>query len=229
MNYFPFYYDITGKAFLIIGGGRTALEKADRLRRFTQDIIVVAPETAIEGVRVIRREYREEDLALGDYVIAATGIPQVDRRVAADCRRRGIPVNTVDDRENCDFIFPGIVKRGDLIVAVSTSGTSPAYAMQLRKEIEEILPGRIESILTRMGSLRSRMAERIGDQKIRAAAYKRILALLIASDNSAGDEEIDAVLSEMIAAGDEEIDAVLSEMIAAGTGTQPGQSAADHL
>ena len=214
MNYFPFYYDITGKAFLIIGGGRTALEKADRLRRFTQDIIVVAPETAIEGVRVIRREYREEDLALGDYVIAATGIPQVDRRVAADCRRRGIPVNTVDDRENCDFIFPGIVKRGDLIVAVSTSGTSPAYAMQLRKEIEEILPGRIESILTRMGSLRSRMAERIGDQKIRAAAYKRILALLIASDNSAGDEEIDAVLSEMIAAG---------------TGTQPGQSAADHL
>lgn len=203
MNYFPFYYDITGKTFLIIGGGRTAREKADRLRRFTQDIIVVAPETAIEGVRVIRREYREEDLSLGDYVIAATGIPQVDRRVAADCRRRGIPVNTVDDRENCDFIFPGIVKRGDLIVAVSTSGTSPAYAMQLRKEIEEILPGRIESILTRMGSLRSRMAERIGDQKIRAAAYKRILALLIASDNAAGDEEIDAVLSEMIAAGDE--------------------------
>lgn len=201
MNYFPFYYDITGKTFLIIGGGRVAREKADRIRRFTQNIIVVAPETAIEGVRIIRREYREEDLSLGDYVIAATGIRDVDRKVASDCRSRGIPVNTVDDQAYCDFIFPGIVKRGDLVVAVSTSGTSPAYAMQLRKEIEEILPEGIDSILARMGALRSKTAERIGDQKLRAAAYKRILALLIASDNAAGDEEIDAVISELIAAG----------------------------
>ena len=139
MSYFPFYTNISNKTFLIIGGGTVALEKVDRLRRFTDSIIVIAPLTEIKGmevktpirgadrVQILRREYREEDLPLGDYVVAATGIREVDRRVAEDCRRRKIPVNIVDDQAYCDFIFPGIVKRGPLTVAISTSGTSPAY------------------------------------------------------------------------------------------------------
>ena len=152
MSYFPLYLDITNKTFLIIGGGPVALEKVSRLRRFTEDIIVIAPQTQIEGTRtaqpqkgagevqILCREYREEDLVLGDFVVAATGIREVDRKVAADCRRRGVPVNVVDDQEYCDFIFPSIVKRDSLTIAISTSGTSPAYAMQLRKEIEQMLP-----------------------------------------------------------------------------------------
>ena len=110
---------------------------------------MIAPQTQIEGTRtaqpqkgagevqILCREYREEDLVLGDFVVAATGIREVDRKVAADCRRRGVPVNVVDDQEYCDFIFPSIVKRDSLTIAISTSGTSPAYAMQLRKEIEQ--------------------------------------------------------------------------------------------
>ena len=137
MSYFPLYLDITNKTFLIIGGGPVALEKVSRLRRFTEDIIGAGE------VQILCREYREEDLVLGDFVVAATGIREVDRKVAADCRRRGIPVNVVDDQEYCDFIFPSIVKRDSLTIAISTSGTSPAYAMQLRKEIEQILPDQI--------------------------------------------------------------------------------------
>ena len=147
MSYFPFYFDITDKTFLIIGGGPVAREKVNRLRRFTENIIVIAPETEIEGtctenpcrcageVQILCKEYGEEDLALGDYVVAATGIREVDRKVAGDCRGRGIPVNVVDDQAYCDFIFPSIVKRDSLTVAISTFGTSPAYAMQLRKEM----------------------------------------------------------------------------------------------
>ena len=133
MGYFPFYYDITGRTFLVIGGGKVAEEKVERLRRFTDAIIVIAPRTQIRGVRILRREYRGEDLALGDFVVAATGIRELDRKIAEQCRERGIPVNTVDDQAYCDYIFPSIIKRGDLTVAISTSGTSPAYAMQLRK------------------------------------------------------------------------------------------------
>lgn len=202
MSYFPFYTNISNKTFLIIGGGTVALEKVNRLRRFTDSIIVIAPNTEIEGietedplrgadkVQILRREYREEDLSLGDYVVAATGIREVDRRVAEDCRSRKIPVNVVDDQEYCDFIFPGIVKRGPLTVAISTSGTSPAYAMQLRRELEEILPERIEEILERMGEIRGEVAARVSDQKTRAAVYKRILAALIESENGLTNEEL---------------------------------------
>ena len=163
---------------------------------------MIAPQTQIEGTRtaqpqkragevqILCREYREEDLVLGDFVVAATGIREVDRKVAADCRRRGVPVNVVDDQEYCDFIFPSIVKRDSL----STSGTSPAYAMQLRKEIEQILPDQIGPILTRMGGLRGEVSARIPDQKARAAAYRQLLAELIASDNHMSDEEISRII-----------------------------------
>lgn len=209
MSYFPFYLDISGKTFLIIGGGPVALEKVNRLRRFTQDIIVIAPQTQIEGepvetpqrcagkVQILCKEYSEEDLDLGEYVVAATGIREVDRRVATDCRRRGIPVNTVDDQEYCDFIFPSIVKRDSLTVAISTFGCSPAYAMQLRKEIEVILPDEIGEILTRMGNLRSTVSARITDQKVRAATYKKILAEMIDSENKLTDEEIESLIEMM--------------------------------
>ena len=209
MSYFPFYFDITDKTFLIIGGGSVAREKVNRLRRFTENIIVIAPETEIEGTRtenpcrcagevqILCKEYGEEDLALGDYVVAATGIREVDRKVAGDCRGRGIPVNVVDDQAYCDFIFPSIVKRDSLTVAISTFGTSPAYAMQLRKEIEMILPDQIGPILTRMGNLRGEVSERVTDQKARAAAYRIILAALIESENRLTDEEIEEMIEEM--------------------------------
>ena len=209
MSYFPFYFDITDKTFLIIGGGPVAREKVNRLRRFTENIIVIAPETEIAGTRtenpcrcagevqILCKEYGEEDLALGDYVVAATGIREVDRKVAGDCRGRGIPVNVVDDQAYCDFIFPSIVKRDSLTVAISTFGTSPAYAMQLRKEIEMILPDQIGPILTRMGNLRGEVSERVTDQKARAAAYRIILAALIESENRLTDEEIEEMIEEM--------------------------------
>ena len=209
MSYFPFYLNITNKTFLIIGGGPVALEKVNRLRRFTEDIIVIAPQTKIEGavvetpqrcagkVQILCKEYSEEVLPLGDYVVAATGIREVDRQVATDCRRHGIPVNTVGDQEYCDFIFPSIVKRDSLTVAISTFGTSPAYAQQLRKEIEVILPDQIGPILTRMGNLRGEVSARITSQKARAAAYRKILAALIESENRLTDSEIREMIEMM--------------------------------
>ena len=134
---------------------------------------------------------------LADFVVAATGVREVDRRVAGDCRRRGIPVNVVDDQEYCDFIFPSIVKRDSLTVAISTFGTSPAYAMQLRKEIEMIIPDRIGPILDRMGKLRSAVSGRIPDQKARAAVYRKILSELIESENRLKDEEIEQIIEMM--------------------------------
>lgn len=202
MSYFPFYTNIHNKTFMIIGGGTVALEKVNRLRRFTASMIVIAPHTEIEGrevevprhsadyVQILRREYRADDLAFADYVVAATGIREVDRGVADDCRKRKIPVNVVDDQAYCDFIFPSIVKRGPLTIAISTSGTSPAYAMQLRRELDEMLPDEIEAILDRMGEIRADVSARVSEQKTRAALYKKILARLIETGNTLPQADI---------------------------------------
>ena len=202
MSYFPFYTNIHNKTFMIIGGGTVALEKVNRLRRFTASMIVIAPHTEIEGrevevprrsadyVQILRREYRADDLAIADYVVAATGIREVDRGVADDCRKRKIPVNVVDDQAYCDFIFPSIVKRGPLTIAISTSGTSPAYAMQLRRELDEMLPDEIEAILDRMGEIRADVSARVSEQKTRAVLYKKILARLIETGNTLPQADI---------------------------------------
>jgi siroheme synthase-like protein len=165
-------------------------------------MIVIAPHTEIEGrevevprrsadyVQILRREYRADDLAFADYVVAATGIREVDRGVADDCRKRKIPVNVVDDQAYCDFIFPSIVKRGPLTIAISTSGTSPAYAMQLRRELDEMLPDEIEAILDRMGEIRADVSARVSEQKTRAALYKKILARLIETGNTLPQADI---------------------------------------
>ena len=160
---------------MIIGGGNVAADKILRLKRFTDRIIVVAPETEIEGVRVIRKEYDSGDLALGDYVVAAVGEREIDRQIARDCRAEGIPVNVVDDIEYCDFIFPSIVKKGKLTVAISTSGSSPLYARMLRQQLEEMLPENIEQVLDEMQELRERTAEDVADQKERARIYREAL------------------------------------------------------
>jgi siroheme synthase-like protein len=126
-------------------------------------------------VRVIRKEYDSGDLALGDYVVAAVGVRDIDRQIAQDCRAAGIPVNVVDDIEFCDFIFPSIVKRGKLTVAISTSGSSPLYARMLRQQLEEMLPENIEQVLDEMQELRERTVEEVADQKERARIYKKAL------------------------------------------------------
>lgn len=184
MTYFPFFADITDKTFLIIGGGKVAADKILRLRRFTDRMIVIAPETDIEGIRIIRKEYDSADIHLGDYVVAATGIRELDRKIASDCRKAGIPVNVVDDIEYCDFIFPSIIKRGNLSVAISTAGSSPLYARMLRQEIEAMLPEDIEQVLDQMQALRERTMKETGDQKERAEIYRRALLELLAKEDA---------------------------------------------
>lgn len=114
-------------------------------------------------VEVIRREYRTEDLDEVDYVIAATGIREINDKVCREAKQRRIPVNVVDDPENCDFIFPSVVRRGRMVVGVSTGGAGPRVAVRLRKQIEEMLPGDIEEILDILARERIRAKKEIPD------------------------------------------------------------------
>lgn len=197
MKVFPIFEVIDRKTFLVIGGGDVARRKVERLRQFTDRILVIAEKTDMEdsdGVRVLRRPLDLTDLELGDFVIAATDDRELNKHIAEYCRSSRIPVNVVDDPGLCTFLFPAVVKKGDLTIGISTGGTSPAYAQLMRKTLERNLPDHIDDILERMGQLRKEVPEQVPEQSRRARCYREILSELLVRNNQVGEDEIDAII-----------------------------------
>jgi len=158
----PMFMKMQGRRCLIVGAGGIALEKLRVLLDCDARVRVIAPETlpeveqlAIEGRIVLsRKEFVDSDLEGVAVVIAATDNPELNHRIYAQAVARGRLVNVVDDPEFCDFYFGSIVRRGALQVAISTTGESPAFAQQLRQEIDEALPADTGSWLAHIGELR---------------------------------------------------------------------------
>lgn len=176
MAYFPFFMDITDRPALIVGGGAVALRKVRKLIPYHPRLTVAAPEiipelAAIPGPALLRRPFRPEDLDGMDFVIAATSNREVNRKVAALCRERHIPVNAVDDREACSFLFPCLVQRGALSVGISTGGASPTAAIWLKEQVAGLLPERLEDILDYLEALRPRLKAGLTSEQQRAAAF----------------------------------------------------------
>ena len=204
MTYFPFYCDIEQKKWLLVGGGRVAAGKFSRLIAFTEKITVIAPdisseirENAPSGVLFLERDFEEADLGRADIVVAATGDRQLNAWIASACRSSGIPVNAVDDPDNCDFIFPAIIKRGRLTVSVSTDGASPVYAAALKKEISDLVPEDIDLILEKMAALRKTVPERFPSftQHERGMLYRKALDQLL--DDRGSEVDIDSLAKEI--------------------------------
>lgn len=205
MTYFPFYCDIEKKKWLLVGGGRVAAGKFSRLIAFTRKITVIAPEISVEikmsaedGVRFLERDFRTADLNDADIVVAATDDKALNAQIAALCRERRIPVNAVDDPENCDFIFPAIIKKGRLTVSVSTNGASPIYAAMLKKQINDSLPEDIDLILEKMAALRKIVPEKYPSlsQHERGMIYKKALSELL--EDSGAEVDIEAIAAEIM-------------------------------
>lgn len=162
MSLFPIFLKLTGRPCVVIGAGQLAESKIASLRAADAAITVIAPEVntpiseqATAGELTLnRRAYQHGDLAGAFLVVAATNDPSVNRAVFAEATASGVLCNAVDDPPFCDFYFPSIVRRGDLQVAISTAGHSPALAQQLRKELNEHLPLDLGEWLTELGNLR---------------------------------------------------------------------------
>lgn len=129
MAYFPFFVDLEGQRGLIVGGGTVALRKAEKLLPYGPALTVVAPEPVSElaalPVELTRREFQPEDLDRADFVIAATDNEEENYRISALCQGRKIPVNVVDDKEACSFLFPALVRRGNPVRGCLHRGQQP--------------------------------------------------------------------------------------------------------
>jgi len=162
MAYFPFMIDITGKRILIVGGGRSAAWKVRAFEGFGAEVTVIAPEIAEEieqneHIRKIRRLFAESDFSDADMLVAATDDREQNRRIATRARELGIPVNAVDDKEMCDYIFPAIIRRDNYTVAVCTDGKSPLLAREIKKSIAGTLPDSFDRAVGELGAVREKV------------------------------------------------------------------------
>jgi len=165
MRYYPAFFDIARRFCVVIGGGNVAERKVGRLLACGAQVEVIGTSltpalTALKGEgRIVHRtaDYHAGQLRGAFLVIGATDDNAVNERIARDARAQGIPVNIVDDPARCDFILPSVVERGDLAIAVSTGGRSPALARKLKTELEDAYGPEYARLLEILGELREKV------------------------------------------------------------------------
>jgi precorrin-2 dehydrogenase/sirohydrochlorin ferrochelatase len=159
---FPAFIKLADRACLVVGAGEVAASKIDSLLLAGAQVTVVAPRgiSNIESLADsgtltwLRREFQVDDLRGVFLVIAATSSGEVNRAVFLEAQRHGILCNSVDDPPNCDFYFPAVVRRGDLQIAISTAGESPALAQQIRQDLEKHFDNSLGDWVREIGSRR---------------------------------------------------------------------------
>lgn len=147
MSLFPMFLKLEGRSCLVVGGGKIGESKIRSLLTAGARVRVVAPSVtrAVSrwaGAGIVEwsaQEFQPNDLAAAFLVIAATSSVEVNDFVYREARRRNILCNVVDDPDRCDFYYPSVVRRGDLQIAISTGGSSPALAQRLRRDFEKQL------------------------------------------------------------------------------------------
>ncbi|MBI3793143.1 MAG: bifunctional precorrin-2 dehydrogenase/sirohydrochlorin ferrochelatase [Nitrospinae bacterium] len=181
-KFYPVMMDLRGRKCVVVGGGEVSARKAETLLECGAKVTVVSPEleTSLEylvrngKISHVKEEYRKGALDGAAIAVAATDREEVNRAVYADATAGGIPVNVVDVPELCTFIVPSVVERGDLIIAISTSGKSPAMAKRIRKETEERFGPEYGAMLELMGEIRALVQKRVPELERRMAILSEI-------------------------------------------------------
>ncbi len=196
MKYYPIFLNLRNKHSVIIGGGDVALRKVKDLLEAGAFVKIISPHFHEElqllnnqNLQRIQREYREGDLKGAALVFSATDDPETNRRVFVEAEDRGIFINSVDDPEHCSFIVPSSFARGNLIVAISTSGASPALAAKIRRNLENAIPENIAQALDAMSSARDVLKKDLRFSSLTSAERGNILKK-ISSDDQLMDELI---------------------------------------
>jgi precorrin-2 dehydrogenase/sirohydrochlorin ferrochelatase len=141
--FYPIHINIQGRKCLVVGGGKTAERKVNRLVRYGGKVVVVSPvaTSSIENLsckkRVVwyKRGYRSTDLHQAFLVFCATNNQELNKKISREAKRKGTLVNVVDSLSECSFISPALVERGCLTISISTEGLAPLLSRKIRKEL----------------------------------------------------------------------------------------------
>ncbi|HWM66697.1 MAG TPA: siroheme synthase CysG [Steroidobacteraceae bacterium] len=195
MDYLPIFLQLQARPVLVVGGGRVAARKVDLLRRTGAQITIVAPELvdelrelATQGeVQHLETVFASEHVTGAAAVIAATGVTEVNAAVSAAAREQNIPVNVVDDPAISTFIFPAIVDRSPILIAISSGGQAPVLARRIRAQMEALLPARLGALARFMGD-RRKAVKRALRTAARRSFWERIVGGVVGARIFAGDE-----------------------------------------
>lgn len=200
MGYFPFFVDVENQNCLVVGGGVVALRKIEKLLPFNPNITVVSPKVhkeilSIENINIIKRKFDFNDLKEKSFVITATDDKVLNKEIYNSCKENNIPVNTVDDKDNCSFIFPALARNNGVTVAISTSGKSPIYAKYLRKKIESLIRDS-ESIVDNLSKYREKIKNEISLEENRKVAFEKLLEYSL-SNESITDDLVGKIIKDL--------------------------------
>ena len=150
MGYFPFFTDIENKNCLIVGGGSVAARKIKKLIPYSPVINVIAKYVCDEiydikykNLFIYNRIFSPTDIENNFFVIAATDDPSLNHTISILCREKNIPVNAVDSKDDCSFIFPSLFKKGSLSIGITSGGISPDLSVYYRNILEKNTPSDI--------------------------------------------------------------------------------------
>lgn len=204
--YYPVFLDLRGRPCVVVGGDAAARAKVEGLLAAGARVTVVAPGlepglaalASSDAVRHRARAYRTGDLEGAFLALSVVADPAVAQPFWEEAEALGIPANVMDDVSRCSFIAPSIVRRGDLTVAISTSGRAPALAVRLRQRLERELGAEHGRFLELAGALRGPLAEACPDFEERRRLWYRlvdsdVLDLLARGEDEAARRRIEEV------------------------------------
>lgn len=165
MRYYPVYLDIKGRRCLVVGGGQVGTRKVKTLLECGARVTVISPEvtSALSGladqgrIDLELRAYRSTDLDKAFLIIGATDDQVLNRRIHRDAEAAQRLCNIADQPALCNFVLPSIINQGDLSIAISTAGKSPAFAKHLRRQLTDQFGPEYGQLLELMGAIRQRL------------------------------------------------------------------------
>jgi siroheme synthase-like protein len=181
-SYYPLFFRLAGKLCVVVGGGRVAERKARALLAAGARVRLISPKNTIglsglhrQGrIELVARQYREGDLEGAALVFAATDNGEVNRQVQEESRRLAVPLNAADSPEMCDFIVPSLIRKGPVLIAISTSGLLPLLSKKLRAEITKNLTPRYTAYARRVGAFRKYLLQNVDNIRLRREIMKRV-------------------------------------------------------
>jgi precorrin-2 dehydrogenase / sirohydrochlorin ferrochelatase len=210
MGYLPISMNLDGRRCVVVGGGEVAERKVAALLEAGARVCVISPKLTAElqrlastkAVEHLAREWKPGDLKDCLLAFAATDDLGVHRATAAEARAFRVPINVADQPELCDFITPSVMRRGELQIAISTSGASPALASRIRRDLQGIIGPEYETVTRIMRAARSYLRERWPDARERSRTLRAIAVSNIAEHVRQGDwAAIDRLLTQHLGAG----------------------------
>ncbi len=185
MKFFPVILDLECKNVLVVGGGPVAFQKIQDVLRAGAQVTVVTKSSIPEvkklakqkKVKYIERPFRDPDIMNQDLVFCATNDEKLNRHLSSLCRAAHVWANVVDKPSECDFIMPALFRRGEILVAISTGGASPAVAKFIRKRLEKNIGPEVDGLVGILKSVRGKLVSLELDKR------RRILKNIITEKN----------------------------------------------